>query len=443
MDLAVKILLLILIAAFVWVGVELALTFRKVRRRTDDLMQNLDSTIKRIDTTVEALQPAVAQIEPLVHKTETTVDALSLDLLHVNEILGDVKSISGAAAGATTAVTGVVDKAAGAVSNAVSRIGPKGGKAKGASRLSAAQISNALVHAAQGSEHTADNAEGPDSARGHHVKGASNAAADGTFEVDIDDIDDDMVTLDGDDIEAATATAAPSSFDSAAVTSFTNTGAGAARAGSNNDYFVAPVDATTGATIWDDLEIEDLEEPASVGDSAHSSGWSSEEEGDFFNGFSTGYIEIPDKKPKHVLTRRSLRKVRANASKTAKTKKAAPKKVPAVKKSASKPAAKKTSAKVVAKTTATKAATKKTATKAATKRSTTKAATKKTATKKPTTTKRTATKAATKKTAAKKPAAAKRTPAKKTAAKKTPAKAATKTSAKKAAPKKTTRRTAR
>lgn len=423
MDLAVKILLLILIAAFVWVGAELALTFRKVRRRTDDLMQNLDSTIKRIDTTVEALQPAVTQIEPLVHKTETTVDALSLDLLHVNEILGDVKSISGAAAGATTAVTGVVDKAAGAVSNAVSRIGPKGGKAKGASRLTASQISNALVHAAQGSEHTADDTEGPASLRGHHVKGASNVAADGTFEVDIDDIDDDMVTLDGDDFEAVTAAAAPSSFDSASVTSFTNTGAGAAGAGLNEDYFAAPVDAVTGATIWDDLEIEDLEEPASVEDSAHSSEWGSEEEGDFFSGISTGYIEIPDKKPKHARTRRSLRKARAVASKTTKAKKAATKKVTAVKKSATKPATKKKAAKVLAKTTATKATTKKTATKAATKS--------------------TAAKTATKKTAAKKPVAAKRTTAKKAAIKKTPAKAAMKNSGKKAAPKKITRRTAR
>lgn len=296
MNLAVMILLLVLIAAFVWVGIELALTFRKVRHRVDDVMYDLDSTIQKIDTTVEALQPAITQVEPLVHKAETTVDALSLDLLHVNEILGDVKSISGAAAGATTAVTGVVDKAADAVSGAVSKIaGGKGKNKKEASKLSAAQISNALM---------SSSAEKPSPKAG--------------FDVEIDDIDDDMVTIESDD-----------------------------------DYFTSPFSSQNEGGVWDDIAVDDLDEPAGYVDvtpkaskqpkhakTAHAPKHSRK------TTIKSAAKKVPAKRASSAASKTKTSKS-ASRAKTARTKKAPAKKA-AIKTAAKKTPAKKTTARKTA-----------------------------------------------------------------------------------------------
>lgn len=133
MDLAVLIVLIVLMAAFVWVGVEVALAVRKLRGQVGDLMgqvdktvQDVNVTIKKVDQAVEDLNPAIQEVKPLMGKVETTVDALSLDLLQVNNILNDVGTLTGAASDATTAVTGVVDKAAAVASKAVGKLGKKG-----------------------------------------------------------------------------------------------------------------------------------------------------------------------------------------------------------------------------------------------------------------------------------------------------------------------------
>ncbi len=142
MDLAVLIVLIVLLAAFVWVGVEVALAVRKLRGQVGDLMgqvdktvQDVNVTIKKVDQAVEDLNPAIQEVKPLMGKVETTVDALSLDLLQVNNILNDVGTLTGAASDATTAVTGVVDKAAAAAS----KLGKKGKAGTEALEASAAE----------------------------------------------------------------------------------------------------------------------------------------------------------------------------------------------------------------------------------------------------------------------------------------------------------------
>lgn len=75
-----------------------------------------------MDKTIEDLGPAIQEVQPLLGKVETTVDALSLDLLHVNDILGDVSTMTGTASKATESVTGVVEKASHAVNSAVAKV---------------------------------------------------------------------------------------------------------------------------------------------------------------------------------------------------------------------------------------------------------------------------------------------------------------------------------
>lgn len=134
MNIWIIVALVVLIATFVWVGVEIALTLRKVRGKVDGLVDKVDGTvdelqgtIRNVDKTVADLNPAIQEVKPLLGKVETTVDALSLDLLQVNTILSDVGTVTGAASDATTAVSGVVGKAAAVAGKAVSKLTGKGG----------------------------------------------------------------------------------------------------------------------------------------------------------------------------------------------------------------------------------------------------------------------------------------------------------------------------
>lgn len=129
--------LVVLVCAFVWVGVEVALTIRKLRGKVDGIVDKVDTTmgdlnvtIKKVDKVVDDIDPAVQEVKPLLGKVQTTVDALSLDLLQVNTILSDVGTMTGAASDATSAVTGVVDKAAAVASKAVSKLSGKGSSAE-------------------------------------------------------------------------------------------------------------------------------------------------------------------------------------------------------------------------------------------------------------------------------------------------------------------------
>lgn len=122
MDIAINILWIILLVVMVWLVVEIVLTVRKTRSKLDGIATSVEETVDQANEAIKALQPAVKEVQPLLSKAQTTVDALSLDLLHVNEILGDVETVSGAASKATGAVTGAVEKAGHAITGAVDKI---------------------------------------------------------------------------------------------------------------------------------------------------------------------------------------------------------------------------------------------------------------------------------------------------------------------------------
>ena len=125
--------LIALVIAGTWAIVELALTFRKTRKTIDELSGTVNDTlaevrpvITKLDGMADELGPASKQIEPLLTKAQTSVDALSLDLLRVDGILGDVSTVTGTASNATNAVTNVVDSAANAATGLIGRISGHG-----------------------------------------------------------------------------------------------------------------------------------------------------------------------------------------------------------------------------------------------------------------------------------------------------------------------------
>ena len=120
--------LLVLIVAAVWAVVELALTIKKARTSIDEVTRSANDTIEQLqpiiskaDGMVDDLQPSMKKVTPLLESAIKTVDTATVSLDKVNDILGDVSDVSGAASAATSVASGVVDSAANAAVGLVSK----------------------------------------------------------------------------------------------------------------------------------------------------------------------------------------------------------------------------------------------------------------------------------------------------------------------------------
>ena len=119
----VGVLLLFGIAA-IWTIVELAYTMRKTRKMVKELSTEVSETIDRVaplidktEAVVDELDPAVKQLGPLLDHMGVAVDALTYDLLQVEEVLTHVARVTSAGAQATDAISLGVSKATSALSN--------------------------------------------------------------------------------------------------------------------------------------------------------------------------------------------------------------------------------------------------------------------------------------------------------------------------------------
>lgn len=154
MPLYILIALALLIIAGAWVLVELALTFRAsrdtlssvnstietanqtiddVRKQLNDVVDEVKPIIGELKTTVDNIQPVLHEVPALLNKVGNTVDAVSLDLLRVDEILSDVSTITETAAGATSSLSSVSTNASqaahGLLNKMKSRLGLAGAPA--------------------------------------------------------------------------------------------------------------------------------------------------------------------------------------------------------------------------------------------------------------------------------------------------------------------------
>lgn len=138
------IVLIILVLAAIWLVVEIALTMKRTRKVVEtldstvaELNKNVNKTLadvqpilSNLDSTITGLQPTVKELPALLNKAGTTVDALSLDLLRVDEILADVSDITNTAANATTAVGGVASSASDVANSVIGKVKSKIGVKK-------------------------------------------------------------------------------------------------------------------------------------------------------------------------------------------------------------------------------------------------------------------------------------------------------------------------
>ena len=121
--------LLVLVIVGVWTVVELALTVRSTRHVVDNLGARVDETlaevtpiVAKLDGVVDSIDPAIKQIDPLLQKAGMTVDALTVDLMRVDEVLADVSSITGTASNATASAQKTISGVTGRASGLIERI---------------------------------------------------------------------------------------------------------------------------------------------------------------------------------------------------------------------------------------------------------------------------------------------------------------------------------
>jgi uncharacterized protein YoxC len=121
--------LMCLVVAGIFAVIEIALTVRKAGRTIDslsksvtDTIDEVQPTITKLDGIVDELGPASKRIDPLIAKAETAVDALSLDLMDVDRILGDVSTVTGTGANVSNAVAGAAEHVAAAVSSVAGKV---------------------------------------------------------------------------------------------------------------------------------------------------------------------------------------------------------------------------------------------------------------------------------------------------------------------------------
>lgn len=127
-----SILLLVLIAAGIWVLVELALTARRTRssviqltRSANETFEQTQPVISKLDGVLDDLQPSAKRVDPLLTRANVLMDEVTIGLDKVNDILGDVSEVSGTAAGVSLAVGHVANNAASSVNGVIDRIKSK------------------------------------------------------------------------------------------------------------------------------------------------------------------------------------------------------------------------------------------------------------------------------------------------------------------------------
>lgn len=167
MPLYILIALALLIIAGVWVLAELALTFREsrktlnsvnevvntanhtiddVRKQLNDVIDEVKPVVGELKTTMENIQPALNEVPTLLNKVGNAVDAVSLDLLRVDEILSDVSTITETAAGATSSLSSVSTNASQAANGLLNKVKSRFGISNSAS----------ADHLVQGDMHVAE-----------------------------------------------------------------------------------------------------------------------------------------------------------------------------------------------------------------------------------------------------------------------------------------------
>ena len=115
--------------SLIWLIVELILMVRRSREAIKEAKKSLDVAVTDMNRITEELMPALKIVDPLMDRVSLSVDAINLEILRVDEIIADLKVMSGAASKATKSIDTItsapVDLVAGVTKKIRRRFGPK------------------------------------------------------------------------------------------------------------------------------------------------------------------------------------------------------------------------------------------------------------------------------------------------------------------------------
>lgn len=130
------ILMMVLVAAFICVGIALVVLLlqlvkflRSTQESLDEMTTKVNPMLDNVGEMIEDLRPTVKKMDPLVDRVQLTLDAVNLEMMRVDEILEDVAQITDTASSATVAIDHIANAPAKAVNNVATRVrkslGPK------------------------------------------------------------------------------------------------------------------------------------------------------------------------------------------------------------------------------------------------------------------------------------------------------------------------------
>ena len=113
----------------IWLVVELVITIRKSRQTIEEVQKSLDSAVKDMNDITNELMPALKKVDPLMDRVSLSVDALNMEILRVDDIVTDVKTMTEVAAKATQSIDTVTSAPVEFVSSVADKVrrrfGPK------------------------------------------------------------------------------------------------------------------------------------------------------------------------------------------------------------------------------------------------------------------------------------------------------------------------------
>ncbi len=82
----------------VWFIVELVITIRKARNTVTDLQQKLEPTLDNVQRISAGVEPLIKKVDPMMDRVNLTVDAANLEIMRLDQVMEDMKKITGSVA---------------------------------------------------------------------------------------------------------------------------------------------------------------------------------------------------------------------------------------------------------------------------------------------------------------------------------------------------------
>lgn len=113
----------------IWLIIEVAITMRSTRKTFSDMKKQVDKVVVDIDEITTDIKPVIKKVDPLMDRASVTLDAINLEVMRLDGILGDVSAITEKGAKAANSIDDITSAPMELVSSVADKVkrrfGPK------------------------------------------------------------------------------------------------------------------------------------------------------------------------------------------------------------------------------------------------------------------------------------------------------------------------------